>query len=289
MLARSVEPLDDPGHRGVAICGPGPAAPDLDYRIDPGSPAVSVLDRTLFDRHNDRTTGRHGARGTGGRRAGDLKVGQKVFAIGNPFGLDYKLTSGLVSALDRSLAEDNGVTIAHLIQTDAAINPGNSGGPLLDSAGRLIGINTAIYSPSSAYAGIGFAVPVDTVNRVVPQLIAGGKYIRPSLGVGIDADINRALTKQLGVEGVLLLKVEPGSAADAAGLRGTRIDQEGDIVPGDIIAVASQPASRWTLSPHCWHGSMIIVSGIALPCVSGEPDANWMSMSFCKEGTDRAR
>lgn len=167
--------------------------------------------------------------------SGDLKVGQKVFAIGNPFGLDYTLTSGLVSALDRSLAEDNGATIEHLIQTDAAINPGNSGGPLLDSAGRLIGINTAIYSPSGAYAGIGFAVPVDTVNRVVPELIARGKYIRPSLGVNVDADINRALTKQLGVEGVLLLKVEPGSAADAAGLRGTKIDRDGDVVPGDII------------------------------------------------------
>jgi S1-C subfamily serine protease len=167
--------------------------------------------------------------------SGDLKVGQKVFAIGNPFGLDYTLTSGLVSALDRSLAGDNGATIEHLIQTDAAINPGNSGGPLLDSAGRLIGINTAIYSPSGAYAGIGFAVPVDTVNRVVPQLIARGKYIRPSLGVAIDADINRTITRQLGVAGVLLLQVESGSAAAAAGLRGTKIDRDGDVIPGDII------------------------------------------------------
>jgi len=167
--------------------------------------------------------------------SGDLKVGQKVFAIGNPFGLDYTLTSGLISALDRSLAEDNGTTIEHLIQTDAAINPGNSGGPLLDSAGRLIGINTAIYSPSGAYAGIGFAVPVDTVNRVVPQLIARGKYLRPSLGVGVDADINRALTKELGVEGVLLLNVEPGSAADTAGLRGTKVDRDGDVIAGDVI------------------------------------------------------
>jgi len=165
----------------------------------------------------------------------DLKVGQKVFAIGNPFGLDYTLTSGLVSALDRSLEEENGETIEHLIQTDAAINPGNSGGPLLDSAGRLIGINTAIYSPSGAYAGIGFAVPVDTVNRVVPEIIARGKYIRPSLGIGIDADINQVLTKQLGIKGVLVLKVEPGSAADTAGLRDTRVDLDGDVIPGDII------------------------------------------------------
>jgi S1-C subfamily serine protease len=104
----------------------------------------------------------------------DLKVGQKVYAIGNPFGLDWTLTNGIVSALDRSLTEENGVTVEHLIQTNAAINPGNSGGPLLDSAGRLIGINTAIYSPSGANAGIGFAVPVDTINRVVPQLIRKG-------------------------------------------------------------------------------------------------------------------
>ena len=167
--------------------------------------------------------------------SGDLKVGQKVFAIGNPFGLDYTLTSGLVSALDRSLTDDNGTTIEHLIQTDAAINPGNSGGPLLDSAGRLIGINTAIYSPSGAYAGIGFAVPVDEVNRVVPQLIARGKYMRPSLGVGVDADVNQLLTEELGVEGVLLLKVEPGSAADAAGLRATTIDRDGNVIAGDVI------------------------------------------------------
>jgi S1-C subfamily serine protease len=167
--------------------------------------------------------------------SGDLKVGQKVFAIGNPFGLDYTLTSGLVSALDRSLQEETGTTIEHLIQTDAAINPGNSGGPLLDSAGRLIGINTAIYSPSGAYAGIGFAVPVDTVNRVVPELIAQGKYIRPSLGASVDAGINQAIIRQLGIKGVLLLKVEAGSTAAAAGLRGTRIGRDGSVIPGDIV------------------------------------------------------
>jgi S1-C subfamily serine protease len=165
----------------------------------------------------------------------DLKVGQKVFAIGNPFGLDYTLTSGIVSALDRTLEDKDGTTIEHLIQTDAAINPGNSGGPLLDSAGRLIGINTAIYSPSGANAGIGFAVPVDVVNRVVPQLIARGKYIRPSLGISVDADINRAVTGRLGIKGVLVLKVDPGSAAEAAGLRGTRVNSQGDVIPGDII------------------------------------------------------
>jgi len=102
----------------------------------------------------------------------ELRVGQKVYAIGNPFGLDWTMTTGIVSALDRSLGDGEGYSIHHLIQTDAAINPGNSGGPLLDSAGRLIGVNTAIFSPSGAYAGVGFAIPVDTLNRVIPQIIA---------------------------------------------------------------------------------------------------------------------
>jgi len=172
----------------------------------------------------------------------DLRVGQKVFAIGNPFGLDYTLTSGLVSALDRSIEDGEGGTIEHLIQTDAAINPGNSGGPLLDSAGRLIGINTAIFSPSGAYAGIGFAVPVDTVNRVVPQLIAEGRYVRPTLGVSVDEDVNRAIARRLDVEGVAVLRVEPGSGADLAGLQPLQVLPDGDFVPGDIIrAVEDRP------------------------------------------------
>jgi S1-C subfamily serine protease len=165
----------------------------------------------------------------------DLKVGQKVFAIGNPFGLDWTLTTGIVSALDRSLPSESGATIEHLIQTDAAINPGNSGGPLLDSAGRLIGINTAIYSPSGASAGIGFAVPVDTVNRVVPQLISTGRYQRPTLGIQVDEDANRRLNRVLGLEGVVILDVEPGSGAAKAGLTGLRIEQDGRIIPGDVI------------------------------------------------------
>ncbi len=172
----------------------------------------------------------------------DLKVGQKVFAIGNPFGLDWTLTTGIVSALDRSLAAENGATIEHLIQTDAAINPGNSGGPLLDSAGRLIGINTAIYSPSGASAGIGFAVPVDTVNRVVPELIARGKYIRPAIGIEVDDGINRLAQKQLGVEGVIILKVAPGSAAASAGLEGARRTADGGLAPGDIITAVEDKA-----------------------------------------------
>lgn len=165
----------------------------------------------------------------------DLKVGQKVYAIGNPFGLDWTLTNGIVSALDRSLTEGNGVIVEHLIQTNAAINPGNSGGPLLDSAGRLIGINTAIYSPSGANAGIGFAVPVDTLNRVVPQLIRNGKYTRPALGIGIDEDINRRLTDILEIKGIVILRVPPGSAAATAGLIGIKMARNGSIIPGDII------------------------------------------------------
>ncbi len=165
----------------------------------------------------------------------DLRVGQKVYAIGNPFGLDHTLTTGVVSALDRSLPGEGNTTIDHLIQTDAAINPGNSGGPLLDSAGRLIGINTALYSPSGAYAGIGFAVPVDTVNRVVPELIARGRYVRPTLGIETNEKMNRVLLEKIGVEGVLLLGVVPGSGAEAAGLRGTRVDDQGNVIPGDIL------------------------------------------------------
>jgi S1-C subfamily serine protease len=173
----------------------------------------------------------------------DLRVGQKVFAIGNPFGLDWTLTTGIISALDRSLpAQDGRTLIEHLIQTDAAINPGNSGGPLLDSAGRLIGVNTAIFSPSGASSGVGFAVPIDTVNRVVPQLIARGKYTRPSLGIAVDEGLNRTAMEQLRVEGVLVLQVTPGSPAAAVGLRGVQIAADGSMVPGDIIvAIDGRP------------------------------------------------
>jgi S1-C subfamily serine protease len=173
----------------------------------------------------------------------DLKVGQKAIAIGNPFGLDWTLTTGIVSALDRSLpSEDGRSVIEHLIQTDAAINPGNSGGPLLDSAGRLIGVNTAIYSPTGASAGIGFAVPVDTVNRVVPQLIARGKYVRPALGIEVDEGLNRVVTEQMGVKGVLVFRVQPGSSAAQAGLVAARLTADGRLIPGDLItAVEGQP------------------------------------------------
>lgn len=165
----------------------------------------------------------------------DLKVGQKVLAIGNPFGLDQTLTTGVVSALNRTMRSLNQRLIEGVVQTDAAINPGNSGGPLLDGSGRLIGVNTQIYSTSGASAGIGFAIPVDEVNRVVPQLITHGKVIRPVMGVGIDqnSDIHRQL-KRKGIEGVLVLNVSPGGPADKAGIQPTRRARRG-ILLGDII------------------------------------------------------
>jgi S1-C subfamily serine protease len=166
----------------------------------------------------------------------DLQVGQNVYAIGNPFGLDFTLTTGIVSALGRTIQGVGGATIFDVVQTDAAINPGNSGGPLLDSAGRLIGVNTAIYSPSGASAGIGFAVPVDTVSRIVPELIAHGRVIRPILGVDLDEGLSTAVTRRLGVEGVLLRGVARGGGAAAAGLEGTTVDRRrGAVVPGDVV------------------------------------------------------
>ncbi|PID34324.1 MAG: 2-alkenal reductase [Thiotrichales bacterium] len=164
----------------------------------------------------------------------DLRVGQKVLAIGNPFGLDHTLTTGVVSALDRSIDGANN-TMDSLIQTDAAINPGNSGGPLLDSSGRLIGVNVAIYSPSGASAGIGFALPVDTVNRVIPKLVQHGRYIRPILGIRMNDDVSRQVSERLDTKGVLVLQVERGSPASRAGIRGTRLAANDDLLLGDLI------------------------------------------------------
>src|SRR5687767_14874641 len=165
----------------------------------------------------------------------ELQVGQSAFAIGNPFGLDQTLTTGVVSALGRTITSLTGRPIEDVIQTDAAVNPGNSGGPLLDSAGRVIGVNTAIYSPSGASAGIGFAVPVDTVNRIVPQLIASGRVVRPRLGVNVDEGVSRALAQRTGIEGLLIVSCEPGSPAAAAGLRGTQRSPQGRIIFGDVL------------------------------------------------------
>jgi len=162
----------------------------------------------------------------------DLVVGQMVFAIGNPFGLSRTLTSGIISALERTLPTETGREIAGVIQTDAAINPGNSGGPLVDSAGRLIGVNTAIIAPSGTFAGVGFAIPVDTVNRVVPELIRTGRAPLPGIGIRV---LPVEMTARLGAPGVVIQGVARGSAAERAGLRG--IDELGRL--GDVLVAVN--------------------------------------------------
>ena len=170
----------------------------------------------------------------------DLLVGQKVYAIGNPFGLDQTLTTGIVSALNREIESFNSRTIRGVIQTDAAINPGNSGGPLLDSAGRLIGVNTQIASPSGASAGIGFAIPVDEVNRVVQRLIRDGRISRPALGITPAADtVQRALRLP---EGVALVQVAPGGPAARAGLLAFSRARDGSVTAGDVITAINDEA-----------------------------------------------
>jgi S1-C subfamily serine protease len=177
--------------------------------------------------------------------SGNLQVGQKTFAISNPFGLDQTLTTGVLSALGRTIQAVTGRPIEDVLQTDAAVNPGNSGGPLLDSAGRLIGVNTAIYSPSGASAGIGFAVPVDTVNRIIPQLIAQGKVVRPFMGVRISDPIGQQITQRMGVPGLLVMVVEAGSPAERAGIQGTRTTPDGSrIIPGDVIQAVNGKAVK---------------------------------------------
>ncbi len=169
-----------------------------------------------------------------------LLVGQRVYAIGNPFGLDQTLTTGIVSALNREIESVTRRTIRGAIQTDAAINPGNSGGPLLDSAGRLIGVNTAIFSPSGASAGIGFAIPANEVNRVVPRLIRDGRFVRPALGISpLPAPAARALRLP---EGVAVGRVQPGAPADRAGIRAFARRADGALIAGDVItAVDGEP------------------------------------------------
>jgi len=171
--------------------------------------------------------------------SGDLMVGQSVFAIGNPFGLSKTLTAGIVSALGRTLPVSNGREIPDVIQTDAAINPGNSGGPLLDSAGRLIGVNTAILSQSGTSAGVGFAIPVDLVNEIVPQLIERGALPRPGIGIAV---ADEALARRLGIRGIAVMGVEPESPAAKAGLK--PFDLQAGVVGDIIIAVDRKPVAN---------------------------------------------
>jgi S1-C subfamily serine protease len=175
-------------------------------------------------------------------RSDNLQVGQKTFAIGNPFGLDQTLTTGIVSAIGREIESVTRRPIKNVIQTDAAINPGNSGGPLLDSAGLLIGVNTAIFSPSGSSAGIGFAIPVDEVNRVVPELIAHGKVTQPGMGVQLVPD---QIAQQNHIEGAVIMSVQPDSAASQAGLRGLRQDDQGRTRLGDVIvSIDGKPVKK---------------------------------------------
>ena len=169
----------------------------------------------------------------------NLQVGQWAFAIGNPFGLDKSLTTGVISALRRRLPTSGGRELADVIQTDAAINPGNSGGPLLDSSGRLIGVTTAILSPSGSNAGIGFAIPVDVVNRIVPELIRSGHVPTPGIGIIVASD---AAATQLGTDGVVIVRVLPGSPAAHAGLRG--VDPSNGTIGDVIVAANGVPVHR---------------------------------------------
>jgi S1-C subfamily serine protease len=170
----------------------------------------------------------------------DLQVGQRVYAIGNPFGLDQTLTTGIISALNREIESFNGRSIRGVIQTDAAINPGNSGGPLLDSVGRLLGVNTQIASPSGASAGIGFSIPVDEVNRIVPRLIRDGRFVRPALGVSAGPPgLQRALNLP---KGVVVVQVGAGSPAAKAGLQAFRRGNKGEVVAGDVITAIGDDA-----------------------------------------------
>ena len=165
-----------------------------------------------------------------------LEVGQKVLAIGNPFGLDRTLTTGVISGLQRPIRARNGRPIEGAIQTDASINPGNSGGPLLDSHGRMIGINSQILSPSGASAGVGFAVPVNIAKRIVPQLVRSGEVRRPKLGISSrDVELLKRQIDLPVAEGVLIWQVAPGGAAANAGLRGLTQTENGDVEIGDII------------------------------------------------------
>jgi S1-C subfamily serine protease len=172
-------------------------------------------------------------------RSENLMVGQRVLAVGNPFGLDQTLTVGVVSALGRELRSPAGRTIRDVIQTDAAINPGNSGGPLLDSGGRLIGVNTAIYSPSGGSAGIGFAIPVDTVARLVPQLIEHGRPIEP--GIRGAYWLTDRLARYFGLEGAVVQEVERGSQASRIGLEGISEWRRRWYVGDIVVAVDGQP------------------------------------------------
>lgn len=165
----------------------------------------------------------------------NLKVGQTVYAVGNPFGLDWTMTKGIISALDRSMSANNGATIRHMIQTDASINPGNSGGPLLNSQGEVIGVNNMIVSPSGVNAGIGFSIPIDTLKRVVNSIIKKGSYIRPTIGISVSSRMNELYKEASSKNGVVVVDVLPNTSAAKNELKPTFSDNSGHITFGDVI------------------------------------------------------
>ena len=207
-----------------------------------------------------------------------LLVGKSVLAIGNPFGLDHSLSQGIISALGREMKSEEGHVLRGLIQTDAAINPGNSGGPLLDSSGRLIGVNTAILSTSGGSHGVGFAIPVDTVNRVVPRLISGTRDVRPGLGI---VEAPEQWTKARGIQGVLIVDVLPDGPADKADLRPTQRDDNGRVILGDVIVGIDEHKIRSVnemfqiLSEHYKVGQEVTVHILR----EGQPKAVKMTLS----------
>lgn len=165
----------------------------------------------------------------------NLIVGQTVYALGNPFGLDWTMTKGIISALDRSMYANNGATIRHMIQTDASINPGNSGGPLINSQGEVIGVNNMIVSPSGTNAGIGFSIPIDTVKRVVNAIVKKGSYIRPAIGISVSSRMNELYKEASGKNGVVVVDVLPNTSAAKSKLRSAYSDPDGLITFGDVI------------------------------------------------------
>lgn len=186
----------------------------------------------------------------------NLLVGQQAIAIGNPFGLDHTMTSGIISALERQIDGFGGVKIRGMIQTDASINPGNSGGPLLDSRGQLIGMNTMIFSKSGTSAGVGFAVPVDTVKKIVPQIIEHGKVIRPGIGIGV---LPEGVKERFGVDkGIVVTHVDPNGPAGKAGIEGVKQDRYGRYYIGDIIiSIDGKPVDSFDDIYHVLEGYKI--------------------------------
>jgi len=174
----------------------------------------------------------------------ELQVGQNALAIGNPFGLDHTMTKGIISALGRKIPGFGGVKIYGMIQTDCSINPGNSGGPLLNSTGELIGMNTMIYSQSGSSAGIGFAVPINTIKKIVPKLISSGKVTRPALGIGLT---DKGIKDYLGLKkGIIIGSVDPRGPAAKAGLKGIKRDRSGRLYLGDILlSIGGNPVNNY--------------------------------------------